>query len=79
MNKLIASGYFKVEDTLPLINKAAQTKCERALSLPDCFILSLAQKIAGSALFARKEQELANEMQKKPFDVKLVFLEETDQ
>jgi predicted nucleic acid-binding protein len=79
VNKLIASGYFKVEDTLPLINETAKTKCQRAIALPDCFILALAHKIGGSALFDSKEKELADEMRKKPFDVNLVFLEEIDQ
>jgi predicted nucleic acid-binding protein len=38
VNKLLASGYFKVEDTSQLINEAAKIKCQRAISLPDCFI-----------------------------------------
>jgi predicted nucleic acid-binding protein len=77
VNKLIASGYFRVEDTLRLIDEAAKTKCKRAISLSDCFILALAHKIVGSALFARKERELEDEMRKEPFNVNLVFLEET--
>ena len=76
VNKLLASGYLKVEDTLTLINEASKTKCTRAISLPDCFTIALAQKIEGNALFARKEQDLIKEMQKKPFDVKILFLED---
>ena len=48
VNNLLASGYFKVEDTSQLINEAAKIKCQRAISLPDCFILALAHKIAGT-------------------------------
>lgn len=76
VSKLLASGYIKTEDTLALINEAVNTKCKRAISLPDCFTLSLAQKISGSALFARKEQDLANEIRRKPFEVNILFLED---
>ena len=76
VNKLLASGYIKVEDTLKLINQASKTKCTRAISLPDCFTLALAHQIAGNALFAKKEQDLTDEMQKEPFEVNILFLEE---
>ena len=78
VNKLLASGYFTVEDTSQLINEAAKIKCQRAISLPDCFILALAHKIDGNALFARQEQELADEMGKKSFGITLLFLEEPE-
>jgi predicted nucleic acid-binding protein len=73
VEKLLDSGYFTVEDTSQLINEAAKIKCKRAMSLPDCFILALAHKIAGNALFAHQEQELADEMGKKSFDTSLYF------
>jgi predicted nucleic acid-binding protein len=76
VNKLLASGYFTVGDTSQLINEAAKIKCQRAISLPDCFILALAHRIAGNALFARQEQQLTDEMGKKSFSVTLLFLEE---
>ena len=75
VNKLLASGYMRVEDTLKLINEASKIKCKRAISLPDCFTLALAHEITGNALFARKEQDLTAEMQKKPFYVTILFLE----
>jgi predicted nucleic acid-binding protein len=78
VNKLLASGYFTVRDTSQLINEAAKIKCQRAISLPDCFILALANKIAGDALFARQEQELADEMAKKSLNITLLFLEELE-
>jgi hypothetical protein len=67
-----------VEDTSQLINEAAKIKCQRAISLPDCFILALAHKIAGNALFARQEKELVDEIGKKPFAITLLFLEEPE-
>lgn len=78
VSKLLASGYIKIEDTSALINEASKTKCERAISLPDCFTLSLAQKISGSALFARKEKDLVGEMRRKSFGVNILFLEEAE-
>jgi predicted nucleic acid-binding protein len=78
VDKLLASGYFNVEDTSQLINEAAKIKCQRAISLPDCFILALAHKIGGNALFARQEKELADEIGKKPFTITLLFLEEQE-
>jgi predicted nucleic acid-binding protein len=76
VNKLLASGYIKIEGTLTLINEASKMKCSRTISLPDCFTLALAQKIGGNALFARREQDLTNEMQRKPFEVGIIFLDE---
>ena len=79
VNNLLASGYFNVEDTMKLMNEAAKLKCCRAISLPDCFTIALAQEINGKALFARKEQDLTAEMQRKPFDINMVFLEDQGQ
>ena len=76
VDKLLESGYFKIEDTMKLMNEAAKLKCCRAISLPDCFTISLAKEISGNALFARKEQDLTTEMQRKPFDVSVLFLED---
>jgi hypothetical protein len=66
VDKLLASRYISVEDTHPLINEASKYKCERTISLADCFCLA----------FARKEKDLVKEMQRKPFDVEILFLED---
>jgi predicted nucleic acid-binding protein len=76
VNKLLSSGYIKLENTAPLIDAASKIKCQRAISLPDCFTLALAHKIAGNALFARKEEDLTEEMQRKKFEVTILFLED---
>ena len=78
VNKLLESGYFKVENTPKLINAAAKLKCCRAISLPDCFAIALAQKIGGTALFARTEQDLTMEMQKELFEIPILFLENSE-
>lgn len=75
-DKLLASGYISVEDTHLLINDASRYKCERAISLADCFCLALARKSFCRALFAKEEKDLVREMQRKPFDVEILFLED---
>jgi len=76
VDKLLASGYITVEGTSSLILDASKFKCERAISLTDSFCLALAHKSFYSALFARREKDLVKEMQKKPFDVEILFLED---
>jgi predicted nucleic acid-binding protein len=76
VDKLLASGYISIEDTLHLIKDASRYKCERAISLADCFCLALAHKSSCSALFPRREKDLVKEMQRKPFDVEILFLED---
>jgi hypothetical protein len=76
VDKLLASGYITIEDTTPLILDASKYKCERAISLADCFCLALAHKSLYSTLFARRESDLVKEMQRKPFDVEILFLED---
>jgi len=76
VDKLLASGYITVDSISPLILEASRYKCERAISLADCFCLALAQKSFYSALFARVEKDLVKEKQRKPFDVEILFLED---
>lgn len=78
VDKLLTSGYIQVEDTSFLVEEAARLKCERALSLADCFCLALARRFACKALFARREAELVREVGRKPFGVDVVFLEECE-
>lgn len=76
IDKLLASGYITVEDISPLILDASKYKCERAISLTDCFCLASAPKPFYSAIFARREKDLLKEMQRKPFDREIIFLED---
>jgi len=73
---LLASGYIIVEDFSALIADASELKCKRAISLADCFCLALAQKTSSKALFATREKDLTNEMQKTPFETEIIFLED---
>ncbi|MGB9727725.1 MAG: PIN domain-containing protein, partial [Nitrososphaeria archaeon] len=76
VKNLIASGYIILHEDTKLVDYAAAYKCERRISIADCFTLALAKKIGAPAIFAKKEEELIEEMAKKPFDVKIIFLED---
>ncbi|WXG41562.1 MAG: PIN domain-containing protein [Candidatus Freyarchaeum deiterrae] len=65
-----------IERSVDLAGKAGSLKCKRAISLADCTCISLAEKYGCQALFARKEREIEEEEKRKPFKVKLIFLEE---
>jgi hypothetical protein len=56
------------------MNEAAKVKCERALSLPDCFTLALAKIFNCKAFFVRKEEEIEKEIKRKSFEVGIEFL-----
>jgi hypothetical protein len=76
VEKLLSSGYLMVEETSRLVAGAADYKCERAVSLPDCFTLSLGRHLSVPALFAGRERELLAEMERRAFDVEIQFLED---
>jgi len=76
LESLLESGYMHVIPTSELIGLTSAYKCERSISLPDCFILALADKMSVPALFALREAELVKEISSKSFGVKILFLEE---
>ena len=54
---------------------AGKYKCERAISLSDCFTMAVSKNIGYPALF-KEEEEICQEINKKAFDVELFFLED---
>ncbi len=46
------TGYLKTQESSSLDYSAAQYKCARKISLADCYVLAVARKIQGAALFA---------------------------
>lgn len=76
VEKLLASQCIMVEDVSELVETAADYKCRRAISLPDCFSISLAKKIASPVIFAKGEEDLAREIREHPFDVEILFLQD---
>jgi len=61
-------------ETGALMSEAAKVKCERALSLPDCFTLALAKIFDCKAYFVKREDEMEKEIKKRSFDVEIEFL-----
>jgi hypothetical protein len=41
--------------------------------------ITLAQEINGNALFARREQDLTTEIQRNPFDINILFLDNQEE
>ena len=76
IDRLVLSGFIQVEDIGPLCERAAELKCKMAVSLPDCFTLSLAGMLSIPALFARRERELVRELNRTPLDIEVLFLED---
>ena len=56
--------------------EGGRIKCYRAISLADSFVIALAKKIKAAAVFAKKERELQREIDKRPFDIDIIFLED---
>jgi predicted nucleic acid-binding protein len=54
---------------------AGKYKCERAISLSDCFTISVSKNLSLPALF-KKEKEIDYEINKKLFDIEILFLED---
>jgi len=75
ISDMLKSQAIKVYNTTDLAIQTGKIKCERAISLADCSCIATAKLANAKAVFARKEKELAREMKRKPFDIKIIFLE----
>jgi len=76
VDNLVRSNYFNLTDVAELYANAAEIKFERALALGDCYTIANAKVTGSTALFAFREEELKNEMERKPFDVKIQFVDD---
>jgi predicted nucleic acid-binding protein len=72
--KLQASGYLTIDSISGLIKIASSYKCERAISLLDCFCLAQAKSLGCPAVFSSRESDMRREMTKRPFEVPIKFL-----
>jgi predicted nucleic acid-binding protein len=68
--------YCTFEESDELAIEAASYKCERAVSLADCYVIALAKLRGSTAVFAKREREMVAEISRKKFDVPVVFLED---
>jgi len=76
MNDMLKSQILEVYNTTDFAIETGKIKCERAISMADCSCIATGRLANAKAVFARKEEELIREMERKPFDVEIVFLEE---
>jgi uncharacterized protein len=73
---LLKSGYLSVLSADEIDLQAGRYKCARSISLVDCYVLAVAKIQNVPAVFARREEDVENELERRPFDVKLLFLED---
>ena len=76
VTSLREGGVVEVVEDGSLDVRAGGIKCERSISLADCYVIALAELIRGAAVFARPEKELERELKREPFNVDVVFLDE---
>lgn len=76
VDHFLRSNFVPIIETVTLHRRAAACKCERAISLADCYTLALAESTDTKALLAFREKELLREMKRKRFPVDILFLEE---
>ena len=77
INKLLGSGYFGVLPASGFVERAAQLKCFRSLSLVDCLTISMGDVLKAPVLFATHEDELEREIGRENFkSPEILFLED---
>ena len=76
INNMVKSQVLKIYSTTELAIETGRIKCERAISLADCGCIATAKLANAKAVFAGKEEEIVREMERKPFDIEIIFLEE---
>jgi len=75
INDMLKSQILQVYNTTDLAIQTGKIKCKRAISLADCSCIATAKLANAKAVFARKEEELVREMERKTFNVEIIFLE----
>ena len=70
------SGVMEVVGDDSLDVRAGDIKCTRSISIADCYVIALAELVRGTAVFAKRERELKQELEREPFGVDIVFLDD---
>ena len=73
IDKLIRSRYVGIIDIKEISERAALLKCQRALSLVDCFTIAAGETMKMNVMFARRKKELESEVKRKPFKIAIIF------
>jgi predicted nucleic acid-binding protein len=78
VDALIESNVLHIVPIKKLLKEASKLKCQRSIAIADCLTIALAKRFKGKAIFYRKERELKKSINKKPFQVELMFLIDED-
>ncbi|MHA1376971.1 MAG: hypothetical protein ACTSRG_01190 [Candidatus Helarchaeota archaeon] len=76
VDSLLDSNYFNVIPLDNFLRDISIIKCFNPIALPDCATIALAVINQVPALFAKKESELVKQLDKKPFEIDIYFLED---
>ncbi len=71
---LLDSGYVVLEEDPSIHVVASELKCERAISLVDCYTFAVAEVTGGIPVFAKEEEDLARAARKRAFRIEPTFL-----
>jgi len=74
INDMLASRVLDIYGSTEVAIRAGKIKCERNISLADCSCIAVAEMTNAKAVFAEREKELVKEMERKPFNVEIIFL-----
>ncbi len=75
LHLLIKSSTVRFIPTSALWLESARIKCKVPIALPDCLIIAAARVTRGIALFARREKEIANAVERGQLKENIAFLD----
>jgi hypothetical protein len=78
INDILASHVLDICDSAEIAIRTGKIKCVRSIYLADCSCLAVAEMTKAKAVFAKREEELVKEMEKKSFSVEIIFLQDLE-
>jgi len=78
INDILASHVLDVCDSAEIAVRTGKIKCVRNISLANCSCVAVAEMTKAKAVFAKREKELVKEMEKEPFSVEIIFLQDLE-
>jgi hypothetical protein len=78
INDILASNVLDICDSAEIAVRTGKIKCLRSIPLADCSCVAVAEMTKAKAVSAKREKELVKEMEKKPFNVEIIFLQDLE-
>ena len=72
---LLRSSLVSIIPSHALWAEAAKIKCKATIALPDCFTIAAARLAKGKAVFARREKEIVDAIDRKQISDRIEFIE----